>query len=51
MVQREIVVERERGAVFDVEGAFVTPAMLIVANEIAFRVGRQRRLTRTRQAE
>src|SRR5215469_5140882 len=32
---------------FDVVDALVTPAMLIVANEIAFGIGRQRRLTRT----
>ena len=38
-------------ATFDVKDAFVTPAMLIVADEIAFGVSRQRRLTRTRQAE
>ena len=38
-------------AAFDVEDAFVTPAMLIVADEIAFGVSRQCRLTRTRQTE
>src|SRR6516165_2881260 len=38
-------------APFDVEDASIAPAMLIVANEIAFGVGGQRRLTRTRQAE
>src|SRR5262249_44428066 len=36
---------------FDVENALVTPAMLIVANETAFGVGRQRRLPCPRQAE
>src|SRR5690348_3070162 len=38
-------------AAFDVEDALVAPAMLIVANEIALGVSRQRGLTRTRQAE
>ena len=38
-------------AAFDVEDAIVTPAMFIVTDEMAFRVGRQRRLTRTRQTK
>src|SRR5580693_8092906 len=38
-------------ATFDVEDAFVTPAMLIVADQIAFGVSRQCRLTRTRQTK
>src|SRR6202035_3378746 len=38
-------------AAFDVEDAFVTPAMLIVTDEITFGVSRQCRLTRTRQTE
>ncbi len=38
-------------AAFEIEDAFVVPSVLVVADEQTFRIGRERRLTGTRQTE